>query len=204
LALSNPSRDPYRDEQAAPLPHDEGRSFTVTPESTPAGEPQRRATVEWRPVERERLRVSRCVARSFADVERILRVSPERALQLAYGKAVDPNGAVISLSPYPSLPRLRVPVRVESSTPVGEHHGAVISIRWTATRMTHLFPVMEADLSIHPNGSEECKLILDGQYRPPLGLLGLILDRLVGRWVASTTARSFLDRLGNCIEQTSP
>lgn len=176
----------------------------MTPESTPAKEPERRATVEWRPVELERLRVSRFIARSLADVERVLRVSPERALQLAYGKAVDTTGAVISLSPYPSLPWLQVPVRVESSTPVGEHHGAVISVRWTATRMTHLFPIMEADLSVDPDGSDGCKLVLDGRYRPPLGLLGLILDRLVGRWIASTTARSFLDRLGDCLEHTPP
>lgn len=176
----------------------------MTPESTSAKESKGRATVEWRHVELERLRVSRFIARSLADVERVLRVSPERALQLTYGEAVDPNGAVISLSPYPSLPWLRVPVRVESSTPVGKNHGVVISLRWIAIRMSHLFPIMDADLSVHPEGSDECKLVLEGRYRPPFGLLGLILDRLVGRWIASTTARSFLDRLGDCLEHLAP
>ena len=178
---------------------------------TESGEPseetrslERRATVQWRPVEFERLRVSRVVTRSNVDVERELRIQPEQVLRLAYGETVDTSGAEISLAPYPSLTWLRVPVHVESSTPVGEHCGAVISIRWTATWMPHLFPAMEADLSVRPERSGACELVLDGRYRPPLGLAGLILDRLVGRWVASTTARSFLDRLGDCIEKTDP
>jgi hypothetical protein len=164
--------------------------------------PRHRATVEWRPVELERLCVTRIVGRSYAAVEERLRVRPEQVLRAAYGEEFTPGDAVISIAPHPRLSWLRMRVRVESFTRVGEHHG-VISIRWTPTRMVHLLPTMEADLSIHAGANEETELVLDGKYRPPLGLLGLVIDRVIGRWVASFTAATFVDRLADSIEHTA-
>jgi hypothetical protein len=163
--------------------------------------PSHRASVEWLPADLERLRVTRALERPLADVNETLRVRPEQVLQLAYGQDGQPNGAVISLSLHPSIPWLRVPVRVQCFTPAGDHHGAVISIRWSAERGTRIFPTMDADLAVLQSGPGASELVLEGRYRPPLGLVGLIVDRIIGRWVASATAKTFLDRLADCIEQ---
>jgi hypothetical protein len=59
---------------------------------------------------------------------------------------------------------------------------------------------MDADLDVRPGGYGSSELELEGRYRPPLGLAGLVLDRLFGRFVASSTARTFLDLVADCIE----
>jgi hypothetical protein len=159
-----------------------------------------RAVVEWRPVELEHLRVSRTVRSPLVKIEDTLHVSPDFVLRLAYGNEVGPDDAVVGLTLHPLLPWLRVPVHVESFTPRADHHDAVISIRWRAARFARAFPTMEGDFFLHPGGHDESELALEASYRPPLGFLGLVLDRLVGRWIAGLTARTFLDRIGDYLE----
>jgi hypothetical protein len=159
-----------------------------------------RATIVWLPAERARLRATRAVRRPFEVIEKRLRVEPERVVQLAYGDFAYENKGVIPLALHPSLSWLRVPVRVESFTPVDPHRGTVISIRWTPMRAARLLPTLEADLEVRPGEHGTSELELEGRYRPPLGLAGLVLDRLVGRFVAGSTAKTFLDRVADCIE----
>lgn len=160
------------------------------------------AVAEWQPAELERIRVRRVVNLAFAETTRLLRVRPDELLRLAYGNEVSPTGTVISFVPHPRAPWLRLPVRAECSTPAPDARGVMISIRWEATRFARFFPVMETDLSVHPRPGNESELVLDGRYRPPLGLAGLLLDRLVGRWVASNAARSFVNRVATCLEES--
>jgi hypothetical protein len=167
-----------------------------------ASGPPRRANVEWRPLEFAGLRVTRVVGRPYAAIERDLRIRPEQALRIAYGQGGGATEATISLADHPSLSWLRVPVRVASFTPSGDHHG-FISIRWTPTRLMHVLPTMDADVSAIPHTSDECELVLDGKYRPPLGFVGFLVDRLFGRWVASRTAATFVDRLAEGLEERS-
>lgn len=160
-----------------------------------------RSDVQWLPAAEERLRVTRKVDAPMAEVERVLRIAPERLIELAYDQPPEPDGLVISLRLVPSIAWLRVPVRVESWTPA--HHGATIAIRWQATHLSRYFPVMDADLIASPGDGAGCQLILEGRYRPPLGLLGLLSDRLIGRFVAASTARRFVDRLSDRIQDGS-
>ena len=162
--------------------------------------PSARATVEWLPAELERIRVTRVVHQPLEAVEQRLRVEPDKVVQRAYADFAEKGVGVIALGLHPSVSWLRVPVRVQSFTPVDPHRGAVISIRWTPTRLRRLVPTMEADLEVHPGEHGSSKLDLEGRYRPPLGLAGLVLDRLIGRFVASSTAKTFLDLVADGIE----
>jgi len=159
-----------------------------------------RATAQWLPAELERLRVTRIVQRPLRQVEESLRVRPEKLIQLAYGYLPGLSATTISLAPFETMNWLRIPVLVESWTPPADHLGPVICIRWQASRFTPYFPVMEADLEVRPHGSDATEFVLEGKYRPPLGLIGLVCDRLFARWVATATARSFVDRLATSME----
>lgn len=45
-----------------------------------------------------------------------------------------------------------------------------------------------------------CSLTLDGQYEPPLGLIGDAFDAIVGRHIARQTARTLLDEIAIMME----
>lgn len=156
-------------------------------------------SVDWQPVREERLRVSRIVRRPISEVERILRVGPAELIHLAYGENTAANAAVVPLQLSSRIRWLIVPVRVEYWTPQTPNTGTV-TISWKAARFAGLFPEMEAHLQTQPDG-EWSVLVLDGRYRPPFGLVGLLTDRVLGRFIACATAQQFIERLAQCLEQ---
>jgi hypothetical protein len=62
-----------------------------------------------------------------------------------------------------------------------------------------LFPVLDADITLVPHGSEASLLAVSGAYRPPLGALGAALDRAVLHRVAEATIQSFVNQLGDAV-----
>ncbi len=48
--------------------------------------------------------------------------------------------------------------------------------------------------------SLQTRIILDGEYRPPLGRFGVFFDRLIGRRLAAATVRDLVDRLASDLE----
>ena len=87
-------------------------------------------------------------------------------------------------------------VRVQLLEPVPRVDSLVLSLRWEATGAAgRLFPVLDADLTLSPDGEERSMLALTGAYRPPLGRADATLDRvLVGR-AAAATLRSLLTQV---------
>jgi hypothetical protein len=77
-------------------------------------------------------------------------------------------------------------------------------VYWEAAERPKLFPTMRGELVAAPLGMHETRLDLSGEYRPPLGLLGRLLDRVVGFRVARATMRSFLDDLAGHLETERP
>jgi len=81
-------------------------------------------------------------------------------------------------------------------------HGqsAVLTLRWEATGPGGgLFPALDADITLTPDGDNATLLAISGAYRPPLGKLGATIDRTILRRVTTATARSFLTGIGNAI-----
>jgi hypothetical protein len=93
-----------------------------------------------------------------------------------------------------------VQVHARPLAETGGHAG--LAIRWEATGPGGgLFPALDADITLVRTG-QTTLLVLAGVYRPPLGPLGVALDRAALHGVAAATVRNFLGRLAASI--TSP
>ena len=79
---------------------------------------------------------------------------------------------------------------------------AVLTLRWEAIGAGgRLFPALDADITLTPAGKRASLLRLAGVYRPPLGLLGTGIDRVILHRVAQATIRAFLSRLADSMAQ---
>ena len=115
----------------------------------------------------------------------------------AYGEWGRGLARVGPLSSAPGLSRL-VDVRFR---PVAmRERSAVLAVRWEASGPGGgLFPVLDADITLTPRGESATLLALTGAYRPPLGVIGAALDRVVLRRVATATVQGFVDRIGQAV-----
>jgi hypothetical protein len=66
----------------------------------------------------------------------------------------------------------------------------LVEIAWRSANLAPLFPVFAGQLSVSATD-----IILDGRYAPPLGTLGLLLDRALLHLVARRTASALVTRL---------
>jgi len=81
---------------------------------------------------------------------------------------------------------------------------AALSLRWEAAGAGGgLFPVLDADLTLAPYGESASLLALAGVYRPPLGVVGAALDRVVLRRAAQATIGGFVTRVGEAVVKLS-
>ncbi len=74
-----------------------------------------------------------------------------------------------------------------------------LSISWTATGPTALFPRMDADLMIQPLGPDLTQLSFQGSYTPPFGVAGVLLDRWVLHRVAEASVKNLVDRVAKAL-----
>lgn len=70
-----------------------------------------------------------------------------------------------------------------------------VAISWQSDSITPLFPVFAGRLSISPE-----LLVLDGEYAPPLGRLGLLIDERLLHFVARRTAQALLARFARRLD----
>ncbi|HTJ46303.1 MAG TPA: hypothetical protein VL463_29560 [Kofleriaceae bacterium] len=79
-----------------------------------------------------------------------------------------------------------------------------IDLEWRATKRPGLFPSMKASLSIYPLSATETQLDLQGQYTPPLGVIGSAADALMLHRLAEAAVGHFVtevaDRLRHDLE----
>lgn len=113
-----------------------------------------------------------------------------RASRAAYQQGLD---GVMRVGPIGSVPGASKLVRVLFLDPVD--HGATMTVafRWEAAgATTGLFPVLDADITLSPDGEEHTCLVFVGSYRAPLGRLGTGLDKAILHLVATATIRALL------------
>jgi hypothetical protein len=106
------------------------------------------------------------------------------------------------VGPADAVPGTSRLVRVRFTEP-SRHDGTMtVGLRWEAVGVTgRLFPALDADIRL-TDDDDGVRVTLTGSYRPPLGLLGVELDRLVLRTVATATIRALLTRLAAYLEGT--
>jgi len=113
--------------------------------------------------------------------------------------------AVIRVGPFGSERGLSKLVRVRVLDPVRRGVTMTVSLRWEATGVAgELFPVLDADLTLMPEGDDRSRLGLVGSYRPPFGRAGAAPDRAIMGRIATATIRSLLDRVAAAIADPAP
>ncbi len=68
----------------------------------------------------------------------------------------------------------------------------VIQLEWESANMPNLFPFMKAELSVYPLTATETQLSLLGNYEPPFGVLGSMIDSVVGNRIAEASVHQFI------------
>jgi hypothetical protein len=126
------------------------------------------------------------VAHATEIFSRATSVAGERAHKLASALRVQVAGLEI---------RKKIVIEVVGfceSEGSGYRHEARIKLRWHAAEGAGLFPTMNAELAAYPLSSTETQLDLTGSYEPPLGLVGVAIDALVGHRLAEASVHQFL------------
>lgn len=107
---------------------------------------------------------------------------------------------LIRVGPLGAVPGMSKLVRVQVRDPVIRADSAVLTLRWEATGAGgSLFPALDADITVAPDGADKTRLSLSGAYRPPFAGLGAGLDKTILRRVTTATIRSLLSRLATAI-----
>jgi hypothetical protein len=123
------------------------------------------------------------------------------ASQAAYGDGVT---GLAKVGPPDTRPGLSKLVTIHVGDVVASGDEARLPLRWEATGPgSSLFPALDADITLGPDGELATSLTLTGVYRPPLGMVGAMLDRAVLSRVAAATIRDFVGRLAQAIEGSS-
>jgi hypothetical protein len=117
----------------------------------------------------------------------------------AYGEGVTELVRVGPLGSGPAASKL-VEVQFQNLLDHGDEAG--LAVRWEATGPGGgLFPALDANITVMPDGGQSATLRLAGSYRPPLGALGTVLDKAILHRIATATVRDFLHRIAAAIDQ---
>lgn len=90
-------------------------------------------------------------------------------------------------------------VVVALGAPRMSRSGMVLPVTWRATGAQALFPRLEGDLGIQTVEGPRSEIRLQASYRPPLGGVGGLVDRLVLSRVARSTVADWVDRIAEWV-----
>jgi hypothetical protein len=136
----------------------------------------------------------RHVDRPFEEVvERLERLFPVLH-RVASGAFSDERLADVRLDIGTGEHRLSKQVRLRWSVPIVDEERWMVSLAWSATGTSVIFPRMDADLSAIADDAGSL-IRFRGNYEPPLGHLGEALDRAGFHHVAEATVENFIDQL---------
>lgn len=115
------------------------------------------------------------------------RAAASRAKSLASELRIDVAGLKVSAE-------IAIVVKQIKDSPASGTSGpaTVIQLEWEAVNMPHLFPFMQAELSLYPLTASETQLDFAGVYQPPLGVLGSAVNALVGHRIAEGSVHRFV------------
>ncbi len=120
------------------------------------------------------------------------------ASQAAYGDGATGMARVGAPGTWPGLSKL---VTIHVGDAAASADWTRLPLRWEATGPgSSLFPALDADITLTADGEHATILTLTGVYRPPLGVVGAMLDRAILSRVATATIRDFVERLAQDIE----
>jgi hypothetical protein len=74
-----------------------------------------------------------------------------------------------------------------------------LPLTWEPVGLEGVLPRLDADIELGSLGEDRTQLAISARYRPPLGVLGRTVDRVLLHRVAEATVKDFLDRVGEAI-----
>ncbi len=95
--------------------------------------------------------------------------------------------------------RLGRRVTIQLGEPVRFPSMTSLPLTWEPVGLEGILPRLDADLELGSLGEGRTQLAISARYRPPLGVVGQTLDRVLLHRVAEATLKDFLDRLGRAI-----
>jgi len=142
-----------------------------------------------------RLEVSFAMAQS-----RLANLAHDSTLLNASRKAYGEGLTTVRVGPVGGALGLSKLVEVQYRDLVTRDGSALLTLRWEASGPGGgLFPALDADITLTPDGDQATTLRLDGAYRPPLGGFGAGLDRAVLHRIALATIAGFIGRIADAI-----
>jgi hypothetical protein len=133
-------------------------------------------------------------------VERALRRSPPGWLSALAGAAQQRGDELLGeVGVGPLGPRLGRRVAIRLGEPVRFPSMTSLPLTWEPVGLEGLLPRLEGDLELGSLGDDRTQLAISARYRPPLGVVGRAVDRVLLHRVAEATVKDFLDRLGAAI-----
>jgi len=157
------------------------------------------------------VRIYQYVNRPYGAVRELLRLRPEEVFQRATTSAAARAQAVAgSLHAAVGGLDVGVDVRIHVQS-VRDEAGVAgmspvthVALAWEALRAPALFPVMKAQLSFWPLTASETQLEIEGAYRPPMGVVGNVVDAAIGHRVAEAAVHRFLDDIAEQLRRELP
>jgi hypothetical protein len=70
-----------------------------------------------------------------------------------------------------------------------------LCLEWEASQRPQLFPTMTATLDVYALAPGETQVDFHGNYTPPLGAVGAVLDAAVGHKIAQATVHRFVKEI---------
>jgi hypothetical protein len=111
-----------------------------------------------------------------------------RASSLAASLRLGVAGVEIGVGVHIDVRAVREEQGVAGMSPVTR-----VVLGWEAASGSSLFPTMSAQLSAWPLTATETQLEMEGDYAPPLGVVGTAIDAAVGHRIAEASVHRLLD-----------
>lgn len=141
---------------------------------------------------------------SFAEVEAAVLADPGAWVPGMLVAAEDRGSRLLAEVGFDvELGRIDKEVEIAFGAPYRVPSKTLLPMTWRATGATRLFPHLDADIEIAPLGSTRTQLSISARYRPPMGVVGRVLDRAVLHRIAEATIKDFLDRVGDRVRESS-
>ncbi|MGH2555058.1 MAG: hypothetical protein ACRDHO_05005 [Actinomycetota bacterium] len=138
--------------------------------------------------------------RPFDEVERALLFRPPDWVPgLAMAAEAHGRRLLTEVGFGPEGRRLEKQVEIEVGEPIRFPTKTVLPMTWRPTNAEALFPFFESDIEVGALGPGCTQLSVSARYRPPLGALGRMIDRVLMHRVAEATVKDFLDRAGEAL-----
>lgn len=139
----------------------------------------------------------------FAETSRRLLEAPQTWLPRLAANANHRGELLARVGPDFGRYQLVKRVDVQIGSPICLPDRVVLPLSWRATGPSALFPAFEGELELGALGPECTQLVINVNYRPPLGMVGLTVDRLVLHRLAEATIKDFLDRVSDSLRSVA-